>query len=120
MFAFLYCICFSFFFLGFIFVWFFFFFLFFMVFLCFFFFFFSSRRRHTRLVSDWGSDVCSSDLVWQQGRSGSCCRRPQARHTHVDAVSDRFSDRGSIPRASTVFRSRRPVLDSGRPTIPIG
>src|SRR5262249_57309788 len=25
-------------------------------------FFFSSRRRHTRLVSDWNSDVCSSDL----------------------------------------------------------
>src|SRR5438093_6157687 len=28
------------------------------------FFFFSSRRRHTRLVSDWSSDVCSSDLVF--------------------------------------------------------
>ena len=27
------------------------------------FFFFSSRRRHTRLVSDWSSDVCSSDLT---------------------------------------------------------
>src|SRR5262249_59488585 len=27
------------------------------------FFFFSSRRRHTRLVSDWSSDVCSSDLA---------------------------------------------------------
>src|SRR5262249_57354396 len=27
-------------------------------------FFFSSRRRHTRLVSDWSSDVCSSDLCW--------------------------------------------------------
>src|SRR5262249_23328596 len=25
-------------------------------------FFFASRRRHTRLVSDWSSDVCSSDL----------------------------------------------------------
>src|SRR5262249_12562783 len=24
---------------------------------------FSSRRRHTRLVSDWSSDVCSSDLA---------------------------------------------------------
>src|SRR5262245_62720364 len=30
--------------------------------LCFFF-FFSSRRRHTRCLSDWSSDVCSSDLV---------------------------------------------------------
>src|SRR5262245_66152263 len=27
-----------------------------------FFFFFSSRRRHTRCLSDWSSDVCSSDL----------------------------------------------------------
>src|SRR5262245_60640320 len=25
------------------------------------FFFFSSRRRHTRCLSDWSSDVCSSD-----------------------------------------------------------
>src|SRR5205814_6883244 len=39
-------------------------------------FFFSSRRRHTRCLSDWSSDVCSSDLnasssgwlVWR-GRS---------------------------------------------------
>src|SRR5205814_5581941 len=30
--------------------------------LIFFFFFFSSRRRHTRCLSDWSSDVCSSDL----------------------------------------------------------
>src|SRR5438093_9970673 len=30
-------------------------------------FFFSSRRRHTRLVSDWSSDVCSSDLGTSPG-----------------------------------------------------
>src|ERR1039458_10583934 len=24
---------------------------------------FSSRRRHTRCLSDWSSDVCSSDLI---------------------------------------------------------
>src|SRR5262245_64184733 len=30
------------------------------IFVCFF--FFSSRRRHTRCLSDWSSDVCSSDL----------------------------------------------------------
>src|SRR5947199_6789087 len=35
----------------------------FFVFSCFFFFFFSSRRRHTRCLSDWSSDVCSSDLI---------------------------------------------------------
>src|SRR5258705_2878038 len=29
------------------------------------FFFFSSRRRHTRCLSDWSSDVCSSDLPYE-------------------------------------------------------
>src|SRR5262249_59847588 len=38
------------------------------------FFFFSSRRRHTRLVSDWSSDVCSSDLCCAPTTS---CRRRQ-------------------------------------------
>src|SRR5258705_8082026 len=33
-----------------------------------FFFFFSSRRRHTRCLSDWSSDVCSSDLDGQDER----------------------------------------------------
>src|SRR5207249_9492784 len=30
------------------------------------FFFFSSRRRHTRSIRDWSSDVCSSDLGHQR------------------------------------------------------
>src|SRR5262249_59986810 len=44
-------------------------------------FFFSSRRRHTRLVSDWSSDVCSSDLaagyyLWSTlARATRYCRR---------------------------------------------
>src|SRR6266487_6147968 len=29
-------------------------------------FFFSSRRRHTRWTGDWSSDVCSSDLDYNQ------------------------------------------------------
>src|SRR5262245_62990310 len=33
------------------------------------FFFFSSRRRHTRCLSDWSSDVCSSDLLQRAKRS---------------------------------------------------
>src|SRR6266496_5261177 len=43
-------------------------------------FFFSSRRRHTRSLRDWSSDVCSSDLsVGRRARqilglpSGSSC-----------------------------------------------
>src|SRR6202023_1517483 len=39
--------------------------------------FFSSRRRHTRLVSDWSSDVCSSD---------------PRRRRHTRLVSDWSSD----------------------------
>src|SRR5476649_768441 len=31
------------------------------------FFFFSSRRRHTRSLCDWSSDVCSSDLTLRAG-----------------------------------------------------
>src|SRR5437879_11562330 len=33
-------------------------------FVVFFIFFFSSRRRHTRYIGDWSSDVCSSDLCF--------------------------------------------------------
>src|SRR5205814_6997647 len=33
-------------------------------------FFFSSRRRHTRCLSDWSSDVCSSDLATQYAPVG--------------------------------------------------
>src|SRR5437763_15925831 len=33
------------------------------------FFFFSSRRRHTRYIGDWSSDVCSSDLVARRRRA---------------------------------------------------
>src|SRR5437899_6433506 len=34
-------------------------------------FFFSSRRRHTRCLSDWSSDVCSSDLKTSPPRARS-------------------------------------------------
>src|SRR5262249_57384980 len=45
--------------------------------------FFSRRRRHTRWVSDWSSDVCSSDLAGDQQTTAAhvaqqghvCCRR---------------------------------------------
>src|SRR5690349_24735786 len=33
-------------------------------------FFFSCRRRHTRSLRDWSSDVCSSDLFAEQGFPG--------------------------------------------------
>src|ERR1019366_5020075 len=33
-------------------------------------------RRHTRLVSDWSSDVCSSDLKGAQHENGAGSRPP--------------------------------------------
>src|SRR5438045_7252829 len=46
-------------------------------------FFFSSRRRHTRFLSDWSSDVCSSDLLVLTDR------RPDPSHlTQVVGVRD--------------------------------
>src|SRR5437764_13326484 len=48
-------------------------------------FFFSSRRRHTRYIGDWSSDVCSSDLT-----SISPCRSPRQRPAtcrHAAALS---------------------------------
>src|SRR5438046_9676040 len=45
-------------------------------------FFFSSRRRHTILVSDWSSDVCSSDL------SGCCMPEHPARSILIRVRAD--------------------------------
>src|SRR5215211_9301651 len=45
-------------------------------------FFFSSRRRHTRSLCDWSSDVCSSDL------SAECCL-VASRHAWSDAHDSR-------------------------------
>src|SRR5438034_8174169 len=43
--------------------------------LCMYSFFFSSRRRHTRSLCDWSSDVCSSDLTTPSGSPGIWPRR---------------------------------------------
>src|SRR2546430_3983267 len=41
-------------------------------------FFFSSRRRHTRFDCDWSSDVCSSDLTYNEA-GASRCRSAESR-----------------------------------------
>src|SRR5258705_9602766 len=53
--------------------------------------FFSSRRRHTRCLSDWSSDVCSSDLLADSS----------GKQRNLDLVAFRTSRRG-------LFRARRP------------
>src|SRR5690349_25003128 len=50
----------------------------------FFLFFFSSRRRHTRSLRDWSSDVCSSDL------SAKCASETRAVRLGQSWRSDRL------------------------------
>src|SRR5262245_66644105 len=65
--------------------------------------FFSSRRRHTRCLSDWSSDVCSSDLL--HARDGAARELEQALVQMLDGQAwvfsrERFLDEGWIgPRS---------------------
>src|SRR5437764_7024624 len=52
------------------------------------FFFFSSRRRHTRYIGDWSSDVCSSDL---NSLGPACLLFTKEFYT---LVRDRLTERG--------------------------
>src|SRR5690349_2564611 len=64
-----------------------------------FFFFFSSRRRHTRSLRDWISDVCSSDLdeKVQDSRPGEAGQVPQLRA--MPAVPRLAAEDGGAARA---------------------
>src|ERR1039458_6314674 len=75
-------------------------------------FFFSSRKRHTMFLSDWSSDVCSSDLLYSFFFSG--------RRRHTRCLSDWSSDvcssdlvarslRRTPPPASAISRAEGPV-----------
>src|ERR1019366_4919805 len=84
------------------------------------FFFFSSRRRHTRLVSDWSSDVCSSDLGFSSPlaaimpldalRSGNAYDAGHsARRLRCPLLMTPIGDRGFDPKttaANAAWRSR--------------
>src|SRR5437763_9578814 len=50
-------------------------------------FFFSSRRRHTRYIGDWSSDVCSSDLyrLARQALISEFRKKRLAQHEVCDA-----------------------------------
>src|SRR5262245_64363295 len=74
----------------------------------FFCFFFSSRRRHTRCLSDWSSDVCSSDLTRAVPAASMRARR-QAGTARVDCRPFPFVCRRS-------FRGRPPLGPIGSRT----
>src|SRR5579871_4537709 len=63
------------------------------------FFFFSSRRRHTRSLRDWSSDVCSSDLL----RGARDLRLPGAHHCYCCGV-------GRSEEHTSELQSRRDLV----------
>src|ERR1035441_10709844 len=61
-------------------------------------FFFSSRRRHTRCLSDWSSDVCSSDLEEPARAIGICLQEggigpTDVQYIHYHGTSTELNDR---------------------------
>src|SRR5215831_9864895 len=69
------------------------------------FFFFSSRRRHTSCLSDWSSDVCSSDLLLEHLSWDG-----DLRHLEDDIASVAHHLRADLDQLLLQAR-QRPVLD---------
>src|SRR6266496_6613225 len=67
------------------------------------FFFFSSRRRHTRSLRDWSSDVCSSDLL-------ELVLDAFARAPGIQDLADRLPARGRAVRLAGLPGSSGAVL----------
>src|SRR5436189_2285440 len=61
-------------------------------------FFFSSRRRHTRYIGDWSSDVCSSDLIRRGDGLGGSALHPLHVRDHGEAEGHPAHDR-RLPRS---------------------
>src|SRR5690349_20424662 len=81
---------------------------FFLCFFCFFFFFFSSRRRHTRSLRDWSSDVCSSDLASRQPTGPRAGHSPPGSETAVPSASFR-PDPADAGRREEVAMATLPI-----------
>src|SRR5262249_59956160 len=77
-------------------------------------FFFSSRRRHTRLVSDWSSDVCSSDLR-RQTKTRKCSAAKVAAKRSKSRAKRRKRAAHAKARSTTHLRGSKtkPRLASG-------
>src|SRR5579875_1647104 len=78
------------------------------------FFFFSSRRRHTRSLCDWSSDVCSSDL----SRPGRVEQPFTIREPATPAQAD-CPIRSEIPSLTALNRLDKQVSASKSPVAPI-
>src|SRR5690349_9416956 len=84
-------------------------------------FFFSSRRRHTRSLRDWSSDVCSSDLAKLAGgvaviKVGAATEveLKEKKHRIEDALSTTRAavEEGLVAGGGTALLQAIPSLDS--------
>src|SRR5215211_394482 len=91
-----------------------------------FFFFFSSKRRHTRSLGDWSSDVCSSDLGLAFGDTASFSpRKPWFSCSKARGSKDLYATSSTTPPAPagsayghqswTGLRRLRGKSSTGRP-----
>src|SRR5204862_2677204 len=71
-----------------------------------FFFFFSSRRRHTRSLRDWSSDVCSSDLRRRDAarHDGRCLQRSGEEGRRPNQAEDGQHDERPWPASWNVLK----------------
>src|SRR5262249_59178396 len=61
---------------------------------------FSSRRRHRRLVSDWSSDVCSSDLCTMSTSAATARALADRTKVHIWRIRNRLKDRAMLGAAA--------------------
>src|SRR5690349_7070877 len=85
-------------------------------------FFFSSRRRHTRSLRDWSSDVCSSDLIDELTRLGEERAGSRAVTGGQLRLRERREDARLVPQrgASVAGERERPLEHArGRDTVAV-
>src|SRR5205814_2480454 len=82
--------------------------------------FFSSRRRHTRCLSDWSSDVCSSDLTGTRVIYGKTPLDDAVRRLVPPAMYDGFTAivGGHIGLATGLVEFRQSPPDEGAAIAP--
>src|SRR5438034_4460011 len=73
--------------------------------MCFFLFFFSSRRRHTRSLCDWSSDVCSSDLIREVAREAKARGIPIRVGANAGSLHTDFLKKHGGPKPEALVES---------------
>src|SRR3546814_7976677 len=77
------------------------------------FFFFKQKTAYEMRISDWSSDVCSSDLVGCQTQPGDGCARPLAPAGHCPPSSRACGWRGSGREQPTSSQWGRTASSAG-------